>query len=154
MKLCCQLDISKLPATVRLLAVLATAFIPASAIAEPYYLEVSPADQGDLANLFDALEDTITADPDSLDPVVVVLHGIEAASFTRDNYTANKHLVDRAALLDSQRRIDVRMCETWMNENGIQRSDLPAFIDTVPYAPEELERLKSQGYMPLPSVQI
>lgn len=128
--------------------------MPAFALAEAYYLEVSPADQRDLSNLFDALEDTVAEDLTAADPVVVVLHGTEAASFTRNNYSANKMLVDRAALLDAQRLIDVRMCETWMNDNNVQRSDLPAFIETVPYAPEEIDRLKTEGYLPYPSVQI
>ncbi|MCZ6709455.1 MAG: hypothetical protein O7B25_03745 [Gammaproteobacteria bacterium] len=122
--------------------------------AEPYYLEVSPADRSDLANLFDALEASSAADLTTVEPIVVVLHGTEAAFFTRDNYTANKLLVDRAALLDAQRLIDVRMCETWMNANDVRQSDLPAFIDTVPYAPEEIDRLMSEGYLLHPSVKI
>ncbi|MDH3644666.1 MAG: hypothetical protein OES38_21340 [Gammaproteobacteria bacterium] len=136
------------------LTTLAAAFANAGPLDEPYYLEVSPADQADLANLFDALEESVADDPDAVDPVVIVLHGTEAASFTRMNYRANKMLVDRAALLDARRLIDVRMCETWMTDNDVQQSDLPAFIETVPYAPEELDRLKSEGYLPYPSLQI
>jgi hypothetical protein len=41
-----------------------------------------------------------------------------------------------------------------MSDNDVEPADLPAFIETVPYAPEELERLKSEGYLPHPSVQI
>ena len=137
-----------------LFATLAAGLSSAGPLDEPYYLEVSPADQRDLANLFDALEDAVAEDAAAVDPVVVVLHGDEAASFTRANYTANKMLVDRAALLDAQRLIDVKMCETWMSDNGLEQSDLPAFIETVPYAPEELERLQSEGYLPYPSLQI
>ena len=139
---------------VSLLRILIVGLLPALALADTYYLEVSPADQRDLANLFDALEESGADDLQSVDPVVVVLHGDEAASFTRANYTANKMLVDRAALLDAQRLIDVKMCETWMSDNDVEPSDLPAFIETVPYAPEELDRLKSEGYLPHPSVQI
>ena len=137
-----------------LLAATCAGFSAPSVLAESYYLEVSPVDQGDLAKLFDALEESVADDPAAIDPVVVVLHGVEAASFTRDNYLANKLLVDRAALLDSKRLIDVRMCETWMVNNDVQLSDLPSFIETVPYAPEELVRLRSQGYLPYPPVQI
>jgi intracellular sulfur oxidation DsrE/DsrF family protein len=122
--------------------------------AESYYLEVSPTDRSDLAKLFDAIEGVNAADLTTVEPVVVVLHGTEAAFFTRNNYLANKLLVDRAALLDAQRLIDVRMCETWMNANDVRQSDLPAFIDTVPYAPEEIDRLTAEGYLLHPSVQI
>ena len=69
------------------------------ASAESYYLEVSPTDRSDLAKLFDALEGVNAADLTTVEPVVVVLHGTEAAFFTRNNHLANKLLVDRAALL-------------------------------------------------------
>ncbi|MFP6814790.1 MAG: hypothetical protein VB949_03870 [Pseudomonadales bacterium] len=36
----------------------------------------------------------------------------------------------------------------------MRQSDLRAFIDTVPYALEEIDRLTSEGYPLHPSVQI
>lgn len=140
--------------TVLALGIVAAGLASPPAWAGSYYLEVSPADERDLADLFDALEGSLAKDLANMDPVVVILHGEEAASFTLENYTANKALVDRAALLDARRLIDVRMCETWMNENDVRPSDLPAFIEMVPYAPEEIDRLRSEGYLPHPLMQI
>jgi intracellular sulfur oxidation DsrE/DsrF family protein len=84
----------------------------------------------------------------------VILHGSEAVPFTSSGYDANRELVDRAARLDAYRLIDVRICETWMTENGIERSEIPAFVEPVPYAPEEIERLQAEGYAPRDSVNL
>ncbi len=122
--------------------------------ADRTYLEVSPHDQDDLNSLFSTLEESLGSSLPATDPVVVVLHGAEALPFTRSGYKENRALVDRAALLDAYRLIDVKMCETWMNENGVELNDIPAFIETVPYAPEEIERLKAEGYQPYDSVKL
>jgi len=120
------------------------------------YLEVSPANRAELELLLDTLERSLASRGAEAvgDPVVIVLHGDEALGFTRDSYLENRQLVDRAALLDAYRLIDVRMCETWMNENGVTRADLLPFIETVPYAPEEIRRLEEAGYKPLEAVNL
>ena len=120
----------------------------------PVYLEVSPLGEEDLVKLFDTLE-AARAESISIDePVVVVLHGSEALAFTRQGNAAQSPLVDRAARLKADDLIDVRMCETWMAANGIDKSDLPTFVDTVPYAPEEIRRLLDEGYVPYESVEL
>jgi intracellular sulfur oxidation DsrE/DsrF family protein len=121
---------------------------------QQFYLQVSPRSTGDLERLLDALEASFDEELVRQEPVVVVLHGEEASLFTRDNYDSNRALVDRAALLDAYNLIDMRMCETWMGRNNIEKSDLLPFVDTVPYAPEEIERLKASGYQSHPSIQI
>lgn len=113
---------------------------------ERRYLELSPATKMDLEVLLDTLEASIDEVADSEEPVVIVLHGREASAFTNMNYVANKSLVDRAARLDAWDLIDVRMCATWMRRNAIAPTDIPPFIDTVPFAPEEIRRLKREGY--------
>ena len=113
------------------------------------YLELSPSTKMDLEVLLDTLEaslDEVAQISDGDEPVVIVLHGREANAFTNMNYTANKSLVDRAARLDANALIDVRMCATWMRRNSITPQDIPPFIDTVPFAPEEIRRLKRSGY--------
>ena len=127
-----------------------------AAIAGPQgtYLEISPADSEDLASLLDTLEKSIRDKLPMEEPVIIVLHGDEAFDFTRNSYASNKELVDRAALLDAYNLIDVRMCRTWMDENSVAPQDLPPFIETVPYAPEEIERLKAEGFIPYDSVRI
>ncbi len=120
----------------------------------PVYLEVSPLGEEDLVNLFDTLE-AARAESIAIDePVVIVLHGSEALTFTRQGKAAMSPLVDRAARLKADDLIDLRMCETWMAANGIDKSDLPPFVDTVPYAPEEIRRLLDEGYLPYESVEL
>ena len=126
----------------------------AAAAADSFYLEVSPKSPGDLARLMDALEASFDEALVRREPVVIVLHGEEAGIFTRQSYAENRTLVDRAALLDAYNLIDMRMCETWMSNNNIQKSDLLPFIDTVPYAPEEIRKLRTEGYLQHPSVEI
>jgi intracellular sulfur oxidation DsrE/DsrF family protein len=112
------------------------------------YLQISPDGQDDLLALFDALEASVAAGEQQPDPVVIVLHGPEARPFLRSNYLANRSMVDRAAKLKAFNRVDMRMCETWMRNNGVKPGDLQPFVDTVPLAPDEVERLERDGYLP------
>jgi intracellular sulfur oxidation DsrE/DsrF family protein len=118
------------------------------------YLEVSPHDAADIAALFSTLEAGLEDQIEIDHPVVVVLHGEEAFSFTRAAYARNKALMDRAAVLDAFELIEVKMCETWMRDNGIEAGDVPPFIEVVPYAPEEIERLEADGYLPYDKVEL
>jgi len=120
------------------------------------YLEITPDNRDDLVALLDTMEKSLTSgiNPTLADPVIIILHGEEAFSFTRSNYAANKALADRAALLDAYKVIDVRMCETWMNNNGVNSEDLLPYIETVPYAPEEVRKLEAEGYLPFGAVRM
>lgn len=111
------------------------------------YLQISPRGSEDLAELFTTLEESVAAGETQTDPVVIVLHGPEALPFLRSNYLANRELVDRAARLLAFDRIEMRMCETWMRNNGIRPEELLPFVETVPFAPEEVERLERDGYL-------
>ena len=127
----------------------------AAAAADKTYLEVSPNGSADLVALLGELEASLDAGlPHSSVPVVVILHGSEALPFTSAGYGQNRDLVDRAARLDAYRLIDVKMCETWMTKNGIEQTEIPAFVETVPFAPEEIERLESEGYLPRGSISL
>ena len=118
------------------------------------YLEVSPDGRDDLVALMATLEGQLDQGLPMTDPVVVILHGSEASSFTSAGYRSNRMLVDQAARLSAYRLIDVRMCETWMQANEVAPEDIPAFVKTVPYAPEEIERLEAEGYVPLGELKI
>ena len=83
----------------------------------------------------------------SHEPVVMVLHGDEAAAFTRANYATYRVAVDRAALLEAFGLLDVRICERWMLAHGLVRGDLPSFVDTVPDGMIEERRLERAGYL-------
>lgn len=120
------------------------------------YLEITPGNLSELEDLLASFESAgLLTDPDNTsDPVVIILHGDEAIPFTRSNYAANRALIDRTALLDAYRLIDVRMCETWMRANGISKDELLPFIDPVPYAPDEVRKLTAEGYRPYGSVKL
>ncbi len=81
--------------------------------------------------------------------IVLVLHGPDIDIFREQNYTRHKPLVDLAARLDAFDIIDMRICETTMSSMGVERSEVPAFIESVPYAPREISRLLDEGYINL-----
>ena len=81
--------------------------------------------------------------------IVLVLHGPDIDIFREQNYNKNKPLVDLAARLDAFDIIDMRICETTMSSMGVERSEVPAFIESVPYAPREISRLLDEGYINL-----
>ncbi|MBY4678307.1 DsrE family protein [Marinobacterium arenosum] len=85
-------------------------------------------------------------DYNDFEPIVFILHGSEAEVFRAANRQRYRKLIDLAAQLDAFRVIDVKVCESWMRVNNVQRSELPAFIETVPFGPSEERRLKRQGF--------
>ncbi|MFW1677209.1 hypothetical protein ACFVYJ_05440 [Pontibacter sp. JAM-7] len=81
------------------------------------------------------------------EPIVFILHGDETFAFLNANAQRFSNLIGLARQLDEQHIIDVRVCEAWMLDHGIQRADLPDFIDTVPNGPEYGRQLKQSGYL-------
>jgi len=81
--------------------------------------------------------------------IVMILHGPDLDWFTQENYDKNKELVDLAARLDTLDIIDLKACATAMESRGIDSTRLPAFIEPVPYAPDEIARLLGQDYTSL-----
>ena len=81
--------------------------------------------------------------------IIMILHGPDVDWFTQQNYEHNRQLVDLAAKLDAFDIIDMKVCETTMAKRGVHREDIPAFIESVPYAPDEIKRLLDAGYVNL-----
>jgi intracellular sulfur oxidation DsrE/DsrF family protein len=90
----------------------------------------------------------IPADFEHLE-IVLILHGPDLDWFKKENYGKNRQMVDLAAKLDGLDIIDIKACATAMGSRGIDSNDLPAFIETVPYAPDEIARLQEQDYVTL-----
>ena len=63
------------------------------------------------------------------------------------NYSRFRNIVDKAAELDADGVIDVKMCKTQMEELGIKDNEVPAYIDIVPYGPDEVKTLIKKGYI-------
>lgn len=86
-------------------------------------------------------------DPELHGRIAVVLHGEELQLFRKDNYAANYSIVERARLLDQDNIIDIKACQTMMRILEIDQSELPGFIEQIPFAPVEIERLvKEHGF--------
>lgn len=85
--------------------------------------------------------------PNEHSKIAIVLHGEELQLFQKINYNNNMSLVDRARLLDQDKIIDIKACQTMMRTLEIEQSELPNFIEQVPFAPAEIERLqKEEGF--------
>jgi intracellular sulfur oxidation DsrE/DsrF family protein len=80
-------------------------------------------------------------------PVALVLHGPEIEFFTREHLARYRDLVNRAAALDARGLVDVKMCQTMMRYLGVKAEDVPPFVELVPYGPDEVKRLKRNGYV-------
>ncbi len=81
-------------------------------------------------------------------PIIsLVLHGPEVDFFALKNYERYRHVVDRAAKLAAFGAIDISICQTQMQQRGIGRDEVPAFLHQVPFGPEEVESLRGQGYV-------
>ena len=83
---------------------------------------------------------------DQLD-IALVIHGPSVRLFT--DKRGNRELVDLAAKLDAFRVLDVKICRRSLAEEGIPASAVPSFIDPVPFAPDEIARLTTAGYVNL-----
>jgi intracellular sulfur oxidation DsrE/DsrF family protein len=79
--------------------------------------------------------------------VVLVLHGPEVEFFSSRNYARYRDVVDQAARLDAFEIVDVKICQTMMTISGVERDDIPAFIEQVPDGAAELERLRDDGFV-------
>ena len=79
--------------------------------------------------------------------IALVLHGPEIQLFTKQNYEANRSLIELARRLDRAGIIEIKMCRTAMRNLQVKESDVPDFIGFVPYAPDEIKRLEAEGYV-------
>jgi len=79
--------------------------------------------------------------------IVLVLHGPEVEFFSTRNYDSYREIVDQAARLDALDIVDVKICQTMMKVRGIERDDIPPFIEQVPQGPAEVDRLVTEGYV-------
>ncbi len=81
--------------------------------------------------------------PDQHGRIALVLHGQELELFRKRNYQQYMSIVEKARSLDQQNLVDIKACQTVMQNLQIERSELPDFIEQVPLAPVEIERLQS-----------
>lgn len=104
-------------------------------VSTPQQLDVVLNRAEDLRELFD---------PEQHSRIAIVLHGDELQLFQKQNYSSNQSIVDRARLLDADDIIDIKACQTMMRVLEIEQHELPSFIEQVPFAPAEIERLQRE----------
>jgi intracellular sulfur oxidation DsrE/DsrF family protein len=123
--------------------------IPTDEVPGKVVLDVSVHTIEGLKILFDRAEElAMTPRPTGEDAsLVLVLHGPEVEYFSIKNYDQYKDIVDQAARLDAFDVVDLRICQTMIGARGIERTDIPSFIEQVPYGPGEVERLRREGYV-------
>jgi intracellular sulfur oxidation DsrE/DsrF family protein len=116
--------------------------------AQGYVFSVTVSTQQQLDVVLDRAEDLRELfNPDEHGKIAIVLHGDELQLFQKDNYRSNQSVVERARLLDQDNIIDIKACQTMMRTLEIEQSELPNFIEQVPFAPAEIERLQQeQGF--------
>lgn len=110
-------------------------------------LDISVHSVEELQVLLDRAEQLVRTASGRPDRVVLILHGPEVEYFATGNYPRYRQLVDQAKRLDAIDVVDVKICQTMMRRQGIERSDIPAFIEQVPDAAQEIDRLVKQGYV-------
>ncbi len=116
-----------------------------------YLFDVSTHTAEELEALLYRAEEIREAHAEGYDDleIVLILHGPDINFFRQENYIKHKPIVDLAAKLDAYDIIDMKICETTMSNMGVARSEVPAFIESVPYAPAEIRRLGEEGYINL-----
>ena len=122
------------------------------ALEDKHYLyDVTEHTTEELRALLERINDIMEVSPEAFEnlKIVMILHGPDIDLFTKQNYEKNKIVVDLAAKLDSIEVVDMQACETTMDSLGVEREQLPDFIETVPFAPDTMRTLKNQGYVNL-----
>ena len=116
--------------------------------AQGYVFSVTVSSQQQLDVVLNRAEDLRELfNPDEHGKIAIVLHGDELQMFQKDNYLSNQSVVDRARMLDQDNIIDIKACQTMMQTLEIEQNELPSFIEQVPFAPAEIERLQQeQGF--------
>ena len=79
--------------------------------------------------------------------IALILHGPEVKFFTKNSYDNYRNIVDRAERLNDRNIIEIKICKSKMDEYGIKDAQIPSFVEIIPYAPDEEERLLKQGYV-------
>ena len=116
-----------------------------------YLFDVTEHSLEELKDLLSRVDEVTEASPETFNDleIVMVLHGPDIDYFTKKNYLKNKSVVDLAAKLDTVKTIDMKVCKTTMDSLGVERKEIPDFIETVPFAPETITHYKEQGYINL-----
>lgn len=134
--------------TIRSIAGLLVLLISISAYAEGEFIDIYPKSQEEIQLILDTVNQQLQSPAtEQAPPIIMMLHGKEAARFLKSAYADNMSLIDQTAKLSAFGLLDVKICETWLKKNRHEHTELFPFIGTVPYGAGELERLsEEEGY--------
>ena len=116
-----------------------------------YLFDLSEHSIEEMYALLNRAAEVAAADPNNFADVkvVMVLHGPDIDWFTSRNLPVNRELIELAARLDEYEIIDMKICEATMLSRGINRNEIPDFIESVTHAETEINTLTRQGYINL-----
>lgn len=112
-----------------------------------YVVDIAPQSAqefGQMLRRADKLLAEGVASQDGAARVTFLIHGPEVTMLLRENYSANKEIVDLAASLSALGVVDIKACLTWMGGYSVGEARLQPFVSTVPNAPAELNRLVTE----------
>ena len=108
-----------------------------------------PGDGQDVGQLLQRADQLLVEGVIAQDPqprITFLLHGPVLRDLLRQSYLKNRELVDLAASLSALQVVEIKACQTWMAGNGVNAADLQPFIETVPFAAGEVERLLAEKH--------
>jgi len=115
-----------------------------------YLFDVSNHSLEDLEKLLARAEEISKMQTDEYDEleIVMILHGPDINWFNQ-NLPENKRLIELAKKLDELNIIDMRVCDAKIDQLGYNRENIPEFIESVPFAPTEIQERLDAGYINL-----
>ena len=110
--------------------------------------DISVHDLDELRKVLQRAEELVSTPKSASQPanIELLLHGPEIKYFAINQYGQYKDIVDLAARLDAYNVVELKMCETAMKDFGVKKDDIPSFIEFVPNAEIELEKLSRRGF--------
>ncbi len=117
-----------------------------------YYFDVASHDASEFRALLERAAEIYAATPapqrDALE-VVLVIHGPDIEYLATANSARYGDIIELARELEAHGVFDFKMCASAARQRGIAPADLPPFVELVPWAPDEFERLERAGYVRL-----
>jgi len=115
---------------------------------EKHYLELAWQSSSGVLKMLRRAE-AYSARPGA-DPIPVFLHGVDIEIFAQRNYSRYRQIVDLARQLDLEGRIELRACRLALHRKFDRIEDIDPAIELVPYVPQAIAELHTEGYHPLP----
>lgn len=115
-----------------------------------YLFDASTHSLEDLERLLSRAEEISDNDKTNYDEleIVMILHGPDINWFN-ETLPENESLIQLAEKLDNKNIIDLRVCDRAIENYGYNRANIPSFIESVPFAPTEIQERLDEGYINL-----